>query len=112
MVVYVRLGAVARYRPGSGAAVNAEPTSGKLKELPRLGPRPCEGCRHQRRCKDQTLGCHAFILYRRHEGPARWALAPRHPTRDLYEQAMHPPKVTTRPVYRRNFAEQLEEDFE
>jgi hypothetical protein len=70
---------------------------------PRVGPKPCDSCRHQRRCKEASIACHAFVLFMRHEGPTRWALAPRQPTRALFDQAMNPPKVAAPRVFRRDF---------
>jgi hypothetical protein len=64
---------------------------------------PCEGCRHAQRCKLETIACQAFILHKRGEGPTRWALAPRQPSRELFEQAMNPPKVAAPRVFRRDF---------
>ncbi len=53
-----------------------------------FGPSPCNTCRRKVRCAAEQFGCNAFVLYSLHEVPERWALAPRQPTRELYERAM------------------------
>lgn len=47
-------------------------------------PAPCEGCRLAARCGAELLACDAFRLYYLGGGPARWALAPRLPSRREY----------------------------
>lgn len=70
---------------------------------------PCEGCRHQARCHEgpEPLGCAALVLFRHANSgdPARWSLAPRHPSREFYERATAPKtktKVKALPPFRRS----------
>jgi hypothetical protein len=65
-------------------------------------PAPCIGCRHEPRCALEQLGCDALVLFKRvTTSPERLAIAPRQPTRELYERA-HAPKAKwpAAPVYR------------
>jgi hypothetical protein len=56
-------------------------------------PAPCVGCRHEPRCALEQLGCDALVLFKRvTTSPERLAIAPRQPTRELYERA-NAPKV-------------------
>jgi hypothetical protein len=63
---------------------------------------PCTGCRHNQRCALEQLGCDALVLFKRvTTSPERLAIAPRQPSRELYERA-HAPKVKqpAAPVFR------------
>jgi hypothetical protein len=64
---------------------------------------PCAGCRHERRCALEQLGCDALVLFLRvTTSPGRLAIAPRQPSRELFERA-HAPKTKrpAAPVFRR-----------
>jgi hypothetical protein len=66
-------------------------------------PKPCDGCRNSKRCRDEQLGCAALVLFYHSNlngSPARWSCAPRFPSRELYERAMERPNVAP-PVYRK-----------
>jgi hypothetical protein len=69
-----------------------------------IGALPCKGCWRREKCERLKLACDAYLLYRRHCSPARWQVAPRHPTADLYERAHSPPpsppapRVSPRPA--------------
>jgi len=68
------------------------------------GPRPCDGCRNSKRCRDEQLGCSALVLFYHSNlngSPSRWACAPRFPSRELYERAMERPKVAAPRIHRR-----------
>jgi hypothetical protein len=66
--------------------------SAEIAKLPQA-PAPCAGCRHEPRCALERLGCDALVLFKRvTTSPERLAIAPRQPTRELYERA-HAPKV-------------------
>jgi len=60
---------------------------------------PCIGCRHEQRCKTEILACSALVLFRQiGASPVRLAYAPRFPSRELYERAHAPVKVTPAPA--------------
>ena len=66
--------------------------SAEIAKLPQA-PAPCVGCRHEPRCALEQLGCDALVLFKRvTTSPERLAIAPRQPTRELYERA-HAPKA-------------------
>jgi hypothetical protein len=46
---------------------------------------PCLGCRHEARCRDEQLACAALSVYRAGLPESRYRLAPRVPSRGLYE---------------------------
>jgi hypothetical protein len=51
-------------------------------ERPREPSTPCEGCRHQPRCRAQKLACEAFRL---HVNAGRYsAVAPRQPSAAIF----------------------------
>jgi hypothetical protein len=68
-------------------------------------PKPCDDCSKAKRCRDESLGCAALVVFYHSNlngSPVRWAYAPRFPSRELYERAHAPVKVTpARAVYRR-----------
>ena len=68
-----------------------------------IGPKPCDDCRNAKRCRDERLGCSALVLFYHSNlngSAARWACAPRQPSRGLYEQAMTPVKVKAPRAFR------------
>jgi hypothetical protein len=68
-------------------------------------PRPCDDCSKAKRCREETLGCAALVLFYHSNlngSSARWACAPRFPSREYYERAHTPVKATPAPpVFRR-----------
>jgi hypothetical protein len=60
-------------------------------------PKPCDDCSKAKRCRDESLGCAALVVFYHSNlngSPVRWAYAPRFPSRELYERA-HAPKIKT-----------------
>lgn len=56
-----------------------------------IGPTPCYGCKHAKRCAAEQLGCESLVLFKRvSPSPKRWSQAPRLPSKDLYERAQRP----------------------
>jgi hypothetical protein len=49
-----------------------------------LGPAPCDKCSLRNRCGQELLACESYTLFVRENGPNRWAIAPRAPTRARY----------------------------
>src|SRR5436309_14314779 len=60
-------------------------------------PCPCDTCRHAAKCRTEKLLCGAFSLYVAGDGKRRWSIAPRVPTRALYDALL---EVEARPVER------------
>jgi hypothetical protein len=54
-----------------------------LEKIAEIGP--CQGCAKSVRCTAERLACVAFGLFVRHGG-ARWKLAPRQPSRELFRE--------------------------
>lgn len=57
---------------------------------PPLPATPCDDCHHTARCAAEHIACQAFEVFTRYPVPARWALAPRQPNRQIHA-ALFPP---------------------
>jgi hypothetical protein len=71
---------------------------------------PCDGCPKSQRCRAEGLACEAFVVFKR-VSPARdrWQLAPRFPTKALFELANEPVKFKpARPLRARRIEVELE----
>jgi hypothetical protein len=63
----------------------------KLKAIPPPAVTPCDRCSKMQRCKAEGLACQAFVLFKRvSTSPDRWQLAPRFPSKALFELANEP----------------------
>lgn len=63
---------------------------------------PCIGCRHELRCKAETLACERLVLFMRTSAsPERLRCAPTQPSRSIFERANAPIKRKAPPVFRR-----------
>jgi hypothetical protein len=49
-----------------------------------VGPSPCDGCAHRRRCARQLLACRAFILFAKLAPEPEWQTAPHEPTARIF----------------------------
>ncbi len=78
--------------------------------------KPCEGCKHARRCEDDELACEALVLFRRvSTSQKRWGYAPRIPTEALHDLAFAPLKPTApvKPAWgRKRHIEEVEPEAE
>jgi hypothetical protein len=70
--------------------------------------RPCDGCRHAKRCKAEPICCEAFVIYRRvGTAPERWASAPRQPSKEIHARA-YAPIARGSPMFRKRVIEESE----
>jgi hypothetical protein len=92
-------------------------------ELPAARPRghknppgplsPCESCRHSSRCKTESLGCEALVLFMRlAASPARLQYAPRVPSRAAFERAHERPKPKPQRIILQEIPDFDEADFD
>lgn len=51
-------------------------------------PEPCAGCRFARRCRAERLACAAATAWAAYVPESRWRMAPRAPTRALFEMLL------------------------